>query len=356
MRFLYAIFCVLIQIFVSNLLMRFRAFLLMRFRAFWPLWGVLLRVYSFWCTIRFFMLCGRYEISCFFAVMRFPYEISCFWLPNFSFWWCDVRTVERWVFKDVGDCMYIGRCVVLSVQVGWFVGGGWMGTWVVVGASASVSVSALGNRRVCVEVVWFVSPACITPSRYACLGDVHAMLLWFKEVHSGVWVGEVLYITWRMSAFLGLSQCCDQGSSFCLLFLRVDCECNRASFLATVFFEASAFNGDLNQWDVAKVTSMHQSKSIHILENALTWRSTYIVIGGFSRGLGLMVMMWSKFDREVGWRMWAIFLWDVMLFGLMRFHETSLWYWCFFGCYEISLWDFMFLLHRFLVRLPYDIS
>ena len=40
------------------------------------------------------------------------------------------------------------------------------GDWVyTMGASAS----ALGDKRVRVEVVWFVSPACIPPSRYVCL-------------------------------------------------------------------------------------------------------------------------------------------------------------------------------------------
>jgi hypothetical protein len=33
----------------------------------------------------------------------------------------------------------------------------------------------------------------------------------------------------------------------------------------TVFIQASAFNGDLNQWNVAKVTSMSHSKSIRIV-------------------------------------------------------------------------------------------
>ena len=51
-----------------------------------------------------------------------------------------------------------------------------------------------------------------------------------------------------------------------LLFLRVDCECNRPPLFATVFYDASAFNGDLNQWDVANVTDMFQSKSIRMLE------------------------------------------------------------------------------------------
>jgi hypothetical protein len=55
-----------------------------------------------------------------------------------------------------------------------------------------------------------------------------------------------------------------------LLFMRVDCECNRPSFLATVFEEASTFNGDLSQWDVATVTSMSWSKSIRVVEIVLT--------------------------------------------------------------------------------------
>ena len=83
-------------------------------------------------------------------------------------------------------------------------------------------------------------------------------------------VGGVMYVVRRMLSFVGLSQSFDQGSSFRLLFLRVDCECNRLSFLATVFANASAFNGDLNQWDVAKVTTMQESKSIRMLENGLT--------------------------------------------------------------------------------------
>jgi hypothetical protein len=49
----------------------------------------------------------------------------------------------------------------------------------------------------------------------------------------------------------------------------VDCVCNLPSFFATVFVLADAFNGDLNQWDVAKVTTMQSSKSIRILENDL---------------------------------------------------------------------------------------
>jgi hypothetical protein len=52
--------------------------------------------------------------------------------------------------------------------------------------------------------------------------------------------------------------------------LCVDFECNRPSFLATVFRTASKFNGNLNQWNVATVTNMQGSKLIRIVENDLT--------------------------------------------------------------------------------------
>jgi surface protein len=50
-----------------------------------------------------------------------------------------------------------------------------------------------------------------------------------------------------MLVFFGLYEYFNHGS-------------NRLSFLATVFYMATAFNGDLNQWDVAKVTNMVGSK------------------------------------------------------------------------------------------------
>jgi surface protein len=79
-----------------------------------------------------------------------------------------------------------------------------------------------------------------------------------------------LCVVRRMLSFVGLSQYFDQGSSFRLLFLRVDCECNRPFFLVTAFNSASAFNGELSRWDVAKVTTMSSSKSICISENVWT--------------------------------------------------------------------------------------
>ncbi len=61
--------------------------------------------------------------------------------------------------------------------------------------------------------------------------------------------------------------------------------CALISFLATVFRSAYAFNGDINQWDVAKVTTFYESKRIRIAENDLTrLNSCYCVIGGFHRG------------------------------------------------------------------------
>ncbi len=73
-----------------------------------------------------------------------------------------------------------------------------------------------------------------------------------------------------MFAFFELFEYFDQGSSFRLLFMRIDIECKRPSFLGTVFFQASTFDGDLSQWDVANVIDMSLSKSIRIMENDLT--------------------------------------------------------------------------------------
>jgi hypothetical protein len=72
-----------------------------------------------------------------------------------------------------------------------------------------------------------------------------------------------------MFAFFELFEYFDQGSS-AFFFLRVDCEFDRPFFLATVFWSAYAFNRDLNQWDVATVTTMSYSKSTRILENDFT--------------------------------------------------------------------------------------
>jgi hypothetical protein len=65
------------------------------------------------------IFCTRYpdKISCFggplralrvrfhalLAVIRLDNVISCFLAAEFSFWWCGVRTVERWMLKDAGN-------------------------------------------------------------------------------------------------------------------------------------------------------------------------------------------------------------------------------------------------------------
>ncbi len=72
-----------------------------------------------------------------------------------------------------------------------------------------------------------------------------------------------------MFASFGLFENFDQGySAFFSSALTVNVI--GLFFLATAFNLASAFNGDVNQWDVAKVTTMYASKSIRIVENDLT--------------------------------------------------------------------------------------
>ncbi len=172
----------------------------------------------------------------------------------------------------------------------------------------------------------------------------------------GVWVGGVMYVIWRMFAFFVLSQYCDQGSSFHLLFLRVDCECNRPSFLATVFWGAFAFNGDLNQWDVAKVTTMNRSKSIRILENDLTWRELMLLwLEGSVGGWGWWWWYDVKMVESWCWRMhyskmcpslprWVLvsFLWFVFCESSWLWDRYEIFFWDFMTLdrYEISLWDF----------------
>ncbi len=130
------------------------------------------------------------------------------------------------------------------------------------------------------------------------------------------------------------------------LLLRFDCECNRPSFLATVFNGASVFNGDLDQWDVTAVTDMSYSKSIRILANDLTWRDCRVQSGGLGWWWWCdfkMVESWcwsmreiertsmAHYDNVCGLWLTVILLWDV----LMIFHA--------FG----PLWDFRMIFHAF---------
>ena len=107
----------------------------------------------------------------------------------------------------------------------------------------------------------------------------HALVIHGGWLGGGGWVGEVMDVIWRLFAsflrtfaFFELFEYLDQGSS-AFLSCAFDCECNRPSVVATVFDKASSFNGDLNKWDVAKVTDMSESKSKRVVESDLTWRN-----------------------------------------------------------------------------------
>ncbi len=80
----------------------------------------------------------------------------------------------------------------------------------------------------------------------------------------------------RTFAFFGLFGYFDRISS-AFLSCAFDCECIRPSVVATVFDWAEAFNGDLNKWDVAKVSDMRRSKSIRVVESALTGRELMLL-------------------------------------------------------------------------------
>jgi hypothetical protein len=68
-----------------------------------------------------------------------------------------VYTIVYWTLR--GFCVYkLGGSLAGEMNVSFVV---------VVGASGSAS--ALADRIVCVEFVLFVSPACMTSSRYVCL-------------------------------------------------------------------------------------------------------------------------------------------------------------------------------------------
>ncbi len=150
-------------------------------------------------------------------------------------------------------------------------------------------------------------------------------------------MNPVLYVVWRMCCFRwAVREYFDQGSlPSAFLFLRVDCECNRPSIFATAFYRAYAFNGNLNQWDVAKVTCMIESKSICIVENDWTWRELMLLVdwrvpsGGRSWWWWCdvkVVKRWCWRIREIigctpmahcnnVWGLWVrvIFLWDVLM-------------------------------------------
>lgn len=116
--------------------------ILMRCHAFWPLWDVLVRFYALF--VHNFRARYPDEMSCFFgslralrmrfhacwAVMLCLDEIPCFVVAaEYSFWWCDVRAVERYMLKDAGDWVYTMFYWTLRgfVCASWVVR--WRGKW-----------------------------------------------------------------------------------------------------------------------------------------------------------------------------------------------------------------------------------
>ncbi len=184
----------------------------------------------------------------------FPYEIS---LWDFMFFWVATRDG---VLLDVAWFCVCAFMVWVVCWRGMNVG------WVVVDAK---SVCALGDRRVfwLHQVDTYVWGWRNIP--WTCSCD-------WRIFTQEVWVGGVMDEISRTFAFFGLSQYFDQGSPVffsCMLTVNVI----GLFFLATVFDSASAFNRNLTQWDVAKVTYMRSSKSIRILENDLTWRELILL-------------------------------------------------------------------------------
>ncbi len=195
--------------------------------------------------------------------MRFMLWVwaSCLFGPDAISWLdymlfgCQIFFLVMWC-KDGGN-VDVERCGRLSVHdglgdVAWFCvcklgGGGW---W---------KCECVGRQKGLIGRCLI----CVTSMHYATSPE-HTLVIQGGSL--GVLVGGVMYVIWRMFAFFGLSQYFLTGF-FRLLFLHVDCDCNRPFFIATVFWNASAFNGVLNQWNVAKVTDMSYSKSIRIVEN-----------------------------------------------------------------------------------------
>ncbi len=265
-------------IFVSEFLLKILFFLLHNFHAFG----------------------GRYELCVWDFMLVWPWceflmRFLAFWEPNF--WWCDERTVERWVLKDMRriECThwFIARCVdvarVLCVQVGWLMTG-----------DESQFCGACWCECEC-ECVMKQNGLC-----WSCLVRVISMHA-LHQVDTYVWGWRNM--TWtcpcdsrRFTWEFGLVEWCFflavtvfLSGFFRLLFLRVDCECNQPSFFATVFHVASTFNGNLSKWDVANVNSMPHSKLIRIVENDLTCRELMLLCDWrVQSGVWLVVMMWCK--------------------------------------------------------------
>ncbi len=244
--------------------------------AFWWLWDVLVRFYAF-CYKQILMRCHAYlvvarfayKISCLFGPYEIFDELSCFFCRYEKFWWafmpfgCLIFFFMVWC-KDGGEVMLKDTGNWVCSMVNWmllgFVCASWVVcwreinvSWVVVGESASALGYIKWMRIFADDVTW--PELALVIQRGSLLGGSG----WWSNVCNL----KNIFFFWAVTVFW--------SGFFRLLFLRFDCERNQPSFHATVFYFAVAFNGDLNQWDVAKVTTMSFSKSIRILENDLSW-------------------------------------------------------------------------------------
>ncbi len=118
-----------------------------------------------------------------------------------------------------------------------------------------------------------------------------------RRVHLGVWVGADDV----MSKMAHCDNVCGLFQTLVISYdNRADWECNPPSILATVFYGASAFNGDLNQWNVTSVTDMSLSKSIRIVESDLRGREFMLLwLEGSVGGRGWCRGWWWWCDVKV---------------------------------------------------------
>ncbi len=211
---------------------------------------------------------------------------------KYGFW--RMRDIEftRW---------FIGRCVVLCVQVGRFVGGGYEcklgGGW--------LQCECVGRQKgLCGSCLNWVTSMHYIKSLRILEDDIpwpeHALVIQGGPLGGLGWWSDVcklknVCLHWAVTVLA--------SGFFRLVFLRVYCEYNRPSFLVTVFNSASVFNRDLNVWDVATVTTMYSSKSIRIFRSDLTWRQ--LMLMWLEGSVGVWGWCWWCFVKMVErcWRM-----------------------------------------------------
>ncbi len=361
MRFPYEFVCVLLHAFPMRFPHEISCF-------FEPLWDVLVRLYAFCCTIfvrdilmRVHAFLGRYELCVWdfvlfcLAVVRRLDEMSWFSAAEFSCWWCDVRTVESWMLKDAEDWVY--------TMVYWTLRGFVCASWVVrlVGKECK-----LGGGQVQVRVrweaegfVWKLFDSChqhaLHQKSIRMFEDVvtwpeHAFVMQGGSLGGLKLVGWCVSI-WRMSAFFGLFEYFDQGSSAsfsCTLTVNVI----GFLFLRQCFYRlppltATSISGTSRKWPIWITVSQY-----------VYWRMNWRDVNSCycDRRVQSRVWVWVwwwwfdvKMIERWFWRIvgnWVYSHWSIVTTYVVcdkrwYSYEMSLWYVMLFVRCEISLWDFM---------------